>query len=136
MELDERLVEALQAEHPDLDVHAFAADIKNSKSVRNPNATLVYRVKQAAARRAEFNAACASMGAEARDHWTRFLVSLFAEVATEHLTPRQVAARLESAADRGLPQIFTRTITRLRELGSDWEGAQAVNRRGEGDVAA
>ncbi len=127
--LDPGLVDKLQGQWPDVDVHAIAAMVtdwharcgkSHPRGVRNPNGLLVSWTRQAAATAAERRGRAAAMSADDQERYAVLQVELFRAVAKRGLTPIELALVLESAAAHGYERLNPRTAERLRRMGCVW----------------
>jgi hypothetical protein len=114
-----QLIEALQAESPDLDVHAMAADIATRPGVKNPDALLISQVKAARRRRDASEARRPVTTNEAKEA-ADFFVSVLQQTALHRLSPGRIADRLACAKRDGFRGISDQVIALLRKFGSAW----------------
>lgn len=123
------LVDKLQAQWPDVDVHAVAALIRewgsrrglqHPRGVRNPNGLLVSWTRQAAAASAERRRQVSAMTASEQERYAVLQAEIFRALAVRRITPVQLAELLEAAAANGYERLNPRTATRLRRMGGAW----------------
>jgi hypothetical protein len=111
-------VERLQAQWPDVDVHAHAAIVRewhDRGGVRNPSGLLVDQVMKAVADMAK------STTAE-QERYAELNVRVYRELATRKLSPVQLAELLEGLAKGGCKRLNPRTPALLRRMGDTWPG--------------
>ncbi len=126
------LVERLQGQYPQVDVRMVAAEVRDMatrKLIERPGGLLVSMVRK----RALAAVGNAPMSDADRERHSQFTLRLYARLATEQLTPRQVADVLAAAISSGM-KFSALLVLDLRRMGDHWPspadlGAAAVDSR-------
>lgn len=123
------LVDRLQAQWPDVDVHAMAALVRewserrgkrHPRGVRNPSGLLVSWTRQAAAAVATRRKQLAAVSPGEQARYAELHAEIYRALAVRRLSPAQLADVLEGAAARGFERLNPRTASLLRRMGDSW----------------
>jgi hypothetical protein len=123
------LVDQLQAQWPDVDVHAMAALVRDwcerrgrrhARGVRNPSGLLVSWTRDAAAKIAERRRVTTAVSAAEQERYAALHAELYRALALQELSPAELADLLDGAAARGFGKLNPRTSARLRAMGDSW----------------
>lgn len=123
------LVDQLQAQWPEVDVHAMAALVRDwcerrgrrhARGVRNPSGLLVAWTRNAATKVAEHRRSSAAMTAAEQERYAALHTEIYRALALRELSPVQVADVLDRAVATGFGKLNPRTAARLRAMGNTW----------------